>query len=216
MTSDTLIQIAYKVKKLRYKYKNSENTLTNRQNSDTLTRLIHSISVLYGYDDFTSVMRAINRRGEKKKRVNRYLRDMAIWYDKLHFVTLTFDDDALQRLSERTRHRYAQTWLNENCRDYFANVDYGKKNGREHFHAVAVLNRTRSEWKYGYISIKTAKIDIDANDRYKISSYLLKLGNHATKLGTGKSFRKKSPDRAADYLGRKFETCSEVVDKLPF
>lgn len=192
------IQIAYLVKRYRYKHKDDKKAL------EALEKILwHSYPVVYPKWETESrqITYAIDRRREKKKRVNRYLGEMADYYDSLYFVTLTFNDESLERLNERTRHRYAQQWLNENCKDYFANVDYGKKNGREHFHAVVAFKDTYTEWQYGFKSVKSAKIADETADRWKISSYLLKLTNHASKLGTGKSFRKK---------------CREDVDKLPF
>lgn len=198
--TDNQIRIAYLVKKLRYKYRD------DKEKNSALDRILWwSYQVVYCDDvfngDWHKIHIAMERRKEKKKRVNRYLRDMADFYENLHFVTLTFNDESLQKLSEKTRHRYAQAWLNENCRDYFANVDYGKKNGREHFHAVVALKDTTEPWKYGYMGIKKAHIGTEFGDRNKVSSYMLKLTNHSTKFGTGKSFRKKQ---------------REEVDKLPF
>lgn len=192
------IKIRYLVKKLRYKYK--EDPIKNAM----LDRIYwYSYPIVYPNHEVEDrvISRAIDRRKEKKKRVNHIIADMVKSYDELHFVTLTFNDDSLATLSERTRHRYAQQWLNDNCKDYFANVDYGAKNGREHFHGIVALKEHTNAWKYGFMNVKKACISSDYIDRCKISSYLLKLSNHACKVGTGKSFRKRG---------------IKEVDSLPF
>lgn len=192
------IKIQYLVHKFRYKHKD------DLQAQEALNRILWwSYPVVYPNHEIetTKIQKAIDARKRKKRIINRYLEDMADWYDELYFVTLTFSDDALNGTSERTRHRYVQTWLNENCRDYYANVDYGEKNGREHFHAVVAFKSNIQPWKYGFDSAKKIKSSTEGGNRHKISGYMLKLTNHAAKLGTGKSFRKK---------------IREDVDSLPF
>lgn len=196
--TENQIKVRYLVKKLRYKYK--DDAIKNAM----LDRIYwYSYPIVYPNWETEDVIisRAIDRRKEKKKRVNRIILDMVNSYDELHFVTLTFNDDSLANLSERTRHRYAQQWLNDNCKDYFANVDYGSKNGREHFHAIVALSDIVIPWKYGFMNVKKAHVSSNYIDRCKISSYLLKLSNHALKVGTGKSFRKRG---------------LKEVDSLPF
>ena len=99
-------------------------------------------------------------------------------------------DEALEQLNERTQHRYMQAWLHENCRDYVANEDFGKKNGRRHYHAVIAKNTAIEPWKYGFYKLKKVKLS-DESSVHKLSSYLLKLVNHANKLTTGKHFSKR-------------------------
>ena len=194
-TTDRQIQIQYKIRKLRYKYKQADD----RKHSDMLTHLIRSYEIVYGLDEFHLHAKAINARKAQKRRYNRKLADMVECYDQLYFVTLTYTDEVLESTNERTQHRYAQRWLNENCRDYLANEDFGKKNGRRHYHAVIAKKTTMEPWSYGYFNIKP--INPSDGDRYRLSSYMLKLTNHAGKLGTGKHFSKRG---------------YKSVDNLPF
>lgn len=63
------------------------------------------------------------------------------------FLTLTFNDSFFDRgTSEDTRRKYIRRFLKEQCQEYVANVDYGDKNGREHFHAIVVPKSTRIDY----------------------------------------------------------------------
>lgn len=100
------------------------------------------------------------------------------------FVTLTFSDDVLANTSAKTRHDYVNRWLKNNFLSSIANIDFGSKNGREHYHAV-VLAKTVSHntWKYGLL--KSEKIKrADKNNADKLAHYTAKLVNHAIKETT--------------------------------
>lgn len=100
------------------------------------------------------------------------------------FVTLTFSDATLQSTSPDTRHQYVRKWLKENFCCGVANVDFGEKNGREHYHAIVPVERVSpASWSYGLIYGKT----IPKGDRVnadKLSHYTAKLVNHAIKETT--------------------------------
>lgn len=129
---------------------------------------------------------------QKKKRAREKLQWMFDAYDNLHFVTLTFSDAVLDRTTAQTRHRYAQRWLNDNCKDYLANVDFGKTNGREHYHAVVSLKENTSEWLYGFTKFKPVRRGTaEKHSFYHLSGYLVKLANHSGKSGSGRIFTRK-------------------------
>lgn len=131
------------MKKLRYKYKKTPMP----ECEEILSRILwHSIPLFYDVSAFeynsewNKIVRASNSRHQKKKRVNKYLQGMRDSYYQLWFVSLTFNDETLSETSAETRKKYAQRWLNTYCKDYFANEDFGKENGRHHYHAVVALN----------------------------------------------------------------------------
>lgn len=101
------------------------------------------------------------------------------------FGTLDFKDEALENTSKETRRRYVTRFLNNNTFHYIANIDYGKKNGREHYHFIAMVEDKISiqDWlSYGggkFQFIPFAKKDIKAT-----KNYLLKLNNHSYKEST--------------------------------
>lgn len=106
-----------------------------------------------------------------------------------YFVTLTFNDDTLATTSPQTRHAYVKRFLNAYASNYVGNIDYGKQNGREHYHAV--LNADEIEnffrWdiikQYGYVKIQP--IERKENDSViSLAKYVSKLTNHAIKETT--------------------------------
>jgi hypothetical protein len=98
------------------------------------------------------------------------------------FITITFDNKGiLETTSEHTRRRYVSRWLKSTYRDYVANIDYGDKNGREHYHAVVNAHNgdIPDNWDYGFI--RSDLVRIKGNSDQRLSKYLSKLTHHAIK-----------------------------------
>ena len=109
------------------------------------------------------------------------------------FGTLTFRDDVLNTTSVQTRRRYVQRWLYLNCLDYVANIDFGEKNHREHYHFVAVPFSLQqkidcSDWIKTYGAVKIEPIGTTKDDESRTLKYLTKLTSHAIKESTGKQY----------------------------
>lgn len=100
------------------------------------------------------------------------------------FGTLTFSDRVLEKTSKETRRRYVTRFLAKYCESYIANIDYGKKNEREHYHFVALCKEEikKDSWKYGFDSYR--KIESTKNELQKAKNYILKLNNHSYKSST--------------------------------
>lgn len=99
------------------------------------------------------------------------------------FATLTFTDEVLERTSPETRHTYVSRFLKQfPCG--IANVDYGDKTQREHYHAIIPVPKITSDmWKYGFVfGRKLKKADNLSAD--KVAYYTAKLVNHAIKETT--------------------------------
>lgn len=128
--------------------------------------------------------------------------------EKVYFLTLTFNDRSMGFKAEYRRDLVGRT-LNAHCEDYIANVDYGKLNEREHFHAVVVANdiveeerdgkkRFVSPWldeyasKYGYYKVEI--VGITPEDTSKLSRYIAKLCNHSIKVKQTKIMTKKNSE----------------------
>lgn len=94
------------------------------------------------------------------------------------FATLTFRDDVLEKTSPETRRRYVTRYLKSQSSDYVANIDFGRKNEREHYHAVIFGKINPLEWKYGALNVKQVK---DTSKPEKLAKYVNKLTNHAIK-----------------------------------
>jgi len=130
---------------------------------------------------------------------NTRLKQKALEYIKTNsaiFLTLTFNDDVFKNMSKETRRRMITRFLKKTCKSYFANIDYGKKNDREHYHALVVPmgdsidNTTYSNMFYGS-SIKFQRVKVRntkncslESTSKKISKYVNKLSNHAIKNTT--------------------------------
>lgn len=99
------------------------------------------------------------------------------------FLTLTFTDSFLSSTSSKTRRTYVSRFLRSlKCRGV-ANIDFGKKNGREHYHAVVQCSHVDfSSWPYGSINFK--RILFQDKSSLKIAKYVAKLSNHAVKKTT--------------------------------
>lgn len=98
------------------------------------------------------------------------------------FLTFTFTNDVLDRTSSDTRKTYVVRFLKSFGVPYVANVDFGSKNGREHYHAILQMPRINlTEWKYGGLN---GKIVRSSSDDVKLAKYISKLTNHAIKETT--------------------------------
>lgn len=139
-------------------------------------------------------------------RLSQHIKKMLAVSDNVTFVTFTFRDDVLQSTSEETRRRYITRYLSEFFTDYVANIDYGGKNGREHYHAVVNDVITPHSWKYGILNFEAVQTAKEFNRvvpaRYRelapdeqkecmkrdtekrLAKYTSKLTNHAIKETT--------------------------------
>ena len=100
-----------------------------------------------------------------------------------YFITITFNPTTLENTNEQTRRKYVSRWLKSLTPFYVANIDYGEKNGREHYHAVITSDtRPPKSWNYGFIDI--LKVNTTETDTKRVSKYISKLTNHAIKHTT--------------------------------
>lgn len=121
---------------------------------------------------------------------------------KMIFGTLNFKEETLQNTSKITRRRYITRYLNENTFHYIANIDFGEKKGREHYHFIAMVEDKISieNWlKYG--GGKFQYIPFTNKDIKAVKNYLLKLNNHSYKESTKQEriIRDRKQDKIIDY-----------------
>lgn len=122
------------------------------------------------------------------KRLKERIKDMLLEGSCL-FLTLTFNDDTLNNTTDLQRRTFVSRYLKQfNCK-YIANVDFGSKNHREHYHAVI-----RSEsilfdsWRrYGNINCERIRQRSLEKDQTRLAKYVAKLSNHAIKETTKRS-----------------------------
>ena len=105
-----------------------------------------------------------------------------------YFLTITWTDYYLSStspgyLKEGTRREYITRFLKKISTDYVANIDFGEKNNREHYHAVVQAeNINFLDWQYGNLDFKL--ITYTDNDCVELARYVSKLTNHAIKETT--------------------------------
>lgn len=135
--------------------------------------------------DLDKALKEYKKYREKTRRVRRKILNMMV-LGSCSFLTLTFKDDVLNNTSEETRRRYVARFLKSISTDYVANIDWGKQNGREHYHAViSGIDFEMSDWdQYGFSDCRTIGRKDDECTSSKISKYIYKLSNHATKETT--------------------------------
>ena len=114
-----------------------------------------------------------NRNIRLSKKIEKIITD----YESPVFITLTFNDSSLDFLSYETRRKYVRRWLNSQGVLYVANVDFGKENGREHYHGVVNKRIDPKSWQYG-----SCNCEMIYNKNCKaLAKYINKLTNHALK-----------------------------------
>lgn len=151
--------------------------------------LIDEYDALFAfYDDKMDLDKSLkdyDKYKHKTFRVRRKILKMMV-LGSCSFLTLTFTDDVLNSTSEETRRRYVSRFLKSISTDYVANIDWGKQNGREHYHAVVLgTDFEMVGWdKYGFSNCKKVAINDDTTNSSRMSKYIYKLSNHATKLST--------------------------------
>lgn len=100
------------------------------------------------------------------------------------FLSLTFNESCLSSTSAATRRKYITNYLNSLGCWYCANIDFGKKNEREHYHAIITRKLTVDEiraWFNLCGSIKSIIIRCNNTSSIKLSKYINKLSYHAFK-----------------------------------
>lgn len=105
------------------------------------------------------------------------------------FITLTFNDDTLRNTTEKQRRVAVSRYLKQYGCMYVANIDYGSKNKREHYHALINCEKVdfKSWRKYGNINAQRVRNKDIESDKTKLSKYIAKLSNHAIKETTKRS-----------------------------
>lgn len=152
------------------------------------------------YKEMIRIINADKRRRQRLKiRISRILQK-----GNAHFLTLTFNDETLASTKPETRREYVYRLCKSISNDYVGNIDFGKKNGREHYHVVISTDAFKDcEYKYikgvGYSSNYASSIDDEwskrgfyfirqcgdtDNDSDALAKYTTKLANHAVKETT--------------------------------
>lgn len=156
----------------------------------------------YGEETVATAEKINAAKYKRDKRAENYIEQM-LWFGSCVFVTLTFRDDVLKVTSKDTRRKYVLRYLKSQSEYYIANIDYGAKNGREHYHAVVCADTVDVKgWNYG--AMKAQKVGGGHGgkvDTVRIGKYIAKLTHHAIKATTKSSriIYSRNPDLLAEY-----------------
>lgn len=123
------------------------------------------------------------RRQRKKRIVDKF--GTYINSGKCQFLTLTFDDEALNSTTPQTRRTAVARFLKDNCVQYIANIDFGEDERfthREHYHAIVLADKVNYKDWHRYGALKAKKIRPTKRDCELAGKYLAKLTNHALKV----------------------------------
>lgn len=213
-------EMVCKVVHLRNKYSRVGDTRHN----DYLNNILwYSIPIVYPnyISDARSASHQIDLKKQKRKRYRRYVREMVdeVFFNgnSMYLVSLTFNDDALNGLSSDTRKKYVRDYLNSISDDYFACIDFGKENQREHYHAVISTGlpmlsekhgrrvffkplKAENAWLHGFFSFR--KINDLGNDIYRTLNYALKSSDYAFKFAESDARCKPFHKRGVKHISR--------------
>lgn len=206
------VAVHSKVQHLRWKYGD------NKKLQEALDRVLWwSFPRVYTSFalDVVSVHKSLSAQYARRKRVRLYVKKMVASFDRIFLASLTFNDDVLASTTQKTRERYIREWLNTYCCDYFACIDFGAVNGREHYHALVVFNlkvdltcfvgkrkkvyyslADPSVYPYGFSSFSLLNTDNNI-DVSRTLNYAFKASNYAFKSSDSKykPFHKRGVNR---------------------
>lgn len=144
------------------------------------------IDLVFHYGgDYVKEARKINLSGyQKTKRLREKIRQY-LESGQCLWVTLTFTNKVLSTTSEDTRKQYVRKYLKSNYEDYIANIDYGSKKEREHYHAIIRTDFINLKAWHHLGAIKVEHIRVNGEDKERsikrLPKYINKLTNHAVK-----------------------------------
>lgn len=154
-----------------------------------------NVSELYYYcnengllKEFKECLKINDASYKRTKRLKERIESMLVNGNCL-FLTLTFNDYTLSTTTPKERRVAVSRYLKSFDCKYVANIDFGAKNHREHYHAVINCDRVDySTWnKYGNINGERIRNKDIKSDKTKLAKYICKLSNHAIKETTKRS-----------------------------
>lgn len=162
-----------------------------------------------GYDqrvwqEYYSIYNAYSKRFSRVRNYINHMAESLSGKEFLVFGTLTFNDDVLASTKDMSRWTSVKRFLEANTLDYIANIDFGKENGREHYHFIAKVDSKIDPegWSFGYSIFQKVKLGRKSSDC--LSRYLLKTALHACKTS---GHRVMTP---------KLHLSASALDGLPF
>lgn len=156
------------------------------------------------YDKNLEYERKLNSHYQKVSRTKKRFIYLLCRFKFIYFVTFTFNDTLLDKC-DRVKKDCIKDCLNSFSFDihFILNRDYGKSNDREHYHCLVATNSDKNildhinntyyvydnssrQWISGGI-VWVQRVIINENSLKRLSKYINKLSNHATKSTTKSS-----------------------------
>ena len=132
------------------------------------------------YDIACECQRIGNTSKQRIKRLKVRMKALLSKGDCL-FLTMTFNDNVLENTDIKQRRKLVLDFLESLSCDYIGNIDYGKANEREHYHAVVCANHIEYSGWHKNGAIKGLKVRNNAKSGNHIARYIDKLSLHALK-----------------------------------
>lgn len=156
--------------------------------NDYLSELYNDYNLTYKFLD-----NYCNAEYQRLKRVRERVFEMvnfalqANW--NMYFISNTFTDSALERTTEQSRRKAIIKWYEKVALEYVANIDYGTKNEREHYHGIVLVpnkipKKLLSYWIKTYGGLKVKRVILTDISGTRLSKYITKLSAHAIKKST--------------------------------
>ena len=146
---------------------------------DKANELIEIITGLPSEKANKIISRTCRNKNKKKNRLKNRIEELILNNEECVFVTLTFNNDFINCKSHR---KFVTDFLNDESKNgYIANIDFGSKNERLHYHAIVTNRINPLNWKYGACNVKRI---IKINSHESIAEYITKFTNHSTKTTT--------------------------------
>lgn len=137
---------------------------------------------------FNELSRYDKRKNDRKRTTKKRIEKIINIYKKdrtkiLLFMTFTFDEKHINNEYKNDIRNIKEYFKKNDYIDYIFNIDYGKKNKRKHYHAIAIFNKKidTSKWKQGNLDF--ININVNSNEN-KLTEYILKLSQHCYKTTT--------------------------------
>lgn len=154
-------------------------------NKYTLNALGEALKGVYGFNEVKiwHYCNALNSlMSNRRSKMSRLRKRIEAWLGEgqVSFLTITFSDDTFKDYDFQGREDLVKNGLDQFAVDYVANIDFGEKNLREHYHAVC-LDLKQKEWKSFQKSFGFVKVEKVNKSSKRLCEYLDKLTNHALK-----------------------------------
>lgn len=148
---------------------------------NTAQSTLQSLVRMYGQDTVDRLFKRAHADSNIVSRLRSRI-ELMLNLGECIFLTFTFTDNSLATYSTDYLRLCVKRFLNLYSSLYVANVDYGKENGRIHFHAVALTGHVNFKaWKFGALNAQRIH---SVEDSLCLARYVSKLTNHALKEST--------------------------------